>query len=62
MNIKLMDVVGASRRNALYGLRATNPNVSQCPPCDKTNPIFYVGTAIGGIAVLGLVLKLITGS
>ncbi len=58
--VRMVDVMEAANRSRMYGLGAANPNVqpATCPRC-TTNPIWYIGTAIGGITILGLFIRAI---
>ncbi len=72
----VFDVMGAAKRGGLRGLGqaapnggytvdTTNPSTliprSECPKCDGCHWIFYVGTAAGGIGLLALALKVLSG-
>ena len=62
--MSLFDMMGSRRSGGLGQILPPNPNVSQpttsvssCPPCKGCHPIFYLGTAIGGALLLGILLK-----
>lgn len=73
----MFDIMGAARRSGLRGLGAgqggpANPDGtspaptdliqrSECPKCEGCHWIFYVGTAAGGIGLLALALKALSG-
>lgn len=68
MKNAMFDIIGAAKRGGLRGLGTDNPNLapdlirrSECPKCEGCHWIFYVGTAAGGIGLLALALKALSG-
>lgn len=59
MHATMIQLMQASRRSSLRGLGQSNPNLpaTTCPACPKTNVIWYIGTAIGGITLASLFLR-----